>query len=354
MRKLSRRSVVAGSGIGFLQAQTGPVKLPQKVRVGVIGVEGHLAEVKNPLPRLPDVEVVAAMHADPEKARRQFPKAKIYTDYRKLLDANKLDLVAVCNINSERAAAVVECAERGLHIFAEKPLAVNFDEMGKVTKAVRASKGKISTMFPMRFTPEYLALKKVVESGEIGEVVQIATQKSYKAPAPGDWRLTKENYGGTIPWIGIHMVDLMRYVTGRDFTETYSMQSVLDFGKTATMESVTASVFKMDNRGVAMLRMDYFRPKAAPTHGDDRMRVVGSKGVLEYMAATGVTLVREDKSPEVIRELPSPRDLFVEFLEHIYLGKPEPITWRDIERANYICLHAKRSAETMRPERCAG
>lgn len=354
MRKLSRRTVVAGGGVGLLQAQAATIQLPQQVRIGVIGVEGHLAEVKNPLPRLPGVEVVAAMHAVPEKARRQFPKAKIYTDYRKLLDENKLDLVAVCNTNGERAAAVVECASRGLHIFAEKPLGVTFEEMGQVSKAVRASKGKISTMFPMRFSPPYLALKKVVESGEIGEVVQVASQKSYKAPAPGDWRLTKENYGGTIPWIGIHMVDLMRYVTGRDFTETYSMQSVLDFGKTATMESVTASVFKMDNRGVAMLRMDYFRPKAAPTHGDDRMRIAGSKGVLEYMAATGVTLVREDKAPEVISQLPAPRDLFVEFLEHIYLGKPEPITWRDIERANYICLHAKRSAETMKPERCAG
>ena len=354
MRRLSRRSVVAGSGIGFLLAETGPVKLPQKVRVGVIGVEGHLAEVTGPLPRLPDVEIVAAMHKRPQLVEKRFPKAKIYTDYRKMLDENKLDLVAVCNINSERATAVVECASRGLHIFAEKPLGVTFEEMSKVSKAVRASKAKISTMFPMRFSPPYLALKKVVESGEIGEIVQIATQKSYKAPAPGDWRLTKENYGGTIPWIGIHMVDLMRYVTGRDFTETYSMQSVLDFGKTATMESVTASVFKMDNRGLAMLRMDYFRPKAAPTHGDDRMRVVGSKGVLEYMAATGVTLVREDKGPEVISQLPAPRDLFVEFLEHIYLGKPEPITWRDIERANYICLHAKRSAETMKPERCAG
>ncbi|MEP7362832.1 MAG: Gfo/Idh/MocA family oxidoreductase [Acidobacteriota bacterium] len=354
MRKLSRRSVVAGGATGALWAQAASVKLPQKVRVGVIGVEGHLAEVKDPLPRLPDVEVVAAMHADPEKARRQFPKAKIYTDYRKMLDENKLDIAAVCNTNGARAEAVIECAHRGLHIIAEKPLGVTFEEMAKVSQEVKASKGKITTLFPMRFEPEWLAMKKIVESGEIGDVVQVSTQKSYKAPSPGDWRLTKENYGGTIPWIGIHMVDLMRYVTGRDFTETFSMQSVMDYGKTATMESVTASVFKMDNRGVAMLRMDYFRPKAAPTHGDDRMRVAGSKGVLEYMAATGVTLVGEDKGPEVIREFPARRELFVEFLEHIYLGKPEPITWRDIERANYICLHAKRSAETMKPERCAG
>ncbi|MBK7928666.1 MAG: Gfo/Idh/MocA family oxidoreductase [Bryobacterales bacterium] len=353
MAQLSRRAVVAG-GSGLMWAQAAAVKLPQKVKLAVIGVEGHLGEVKEALPALPDVEVVAAMHTTPEKARRQFPKAKIYGDYRKMLDENKADVVAVCNTNGERAEAVLECARRGVHIISEKPLGITFEEMGKVSQAVRASKGKITTLFPMRFSPEYLALRQVVQSGVIGEVVQVGTQKSYKAPAPGDWRLNQDLYGGTIPWIGIHMVDLMRFVTGRDFTEAYSMQSALDFGRTATMESVTASVFKMDNRGLAVLRMDYFRPKAAPTHGDDRMRVAGSKGVLEYMAATGITLVTEDKAPEVIRDLPAPRHLFVEFLEHIYNGKPEPITWRDIERANYICLHAKRSGETGRPERCAG
>lgn len=354
MRRFSRRSVVAGGGIGLFQAHAAPVKLPRRVRIGVIGVEGHLAEVTGPLPRLPDVEIAAAAHKKTELVEKRFPKAKIYADYRKMLDENKLDVVAVCNVNTERAEAVIECARRGLHIIAEKPMGVTFEEMGKVTQAVRASKGKVTSMFPMRFEPEWLAMKSIVASGVIGDVVQVAAQKSYKAPAPGDWRLFKENYGGTIPWIGIHMVDLMRYVTGREFIEAYSMQSVMDYGKTAGMESVTASVFKMDNRGLGMLRMDYFRPKAAPTHGDDRMRVAGSKGVLEYMAATGVTLVRADKAPETIRELPAKRELFTEFLEHIYLGRPEPVPWHDIERANYICLHAKRSAETGRPERCAG
>ena len=354
MAKISRRAVVAGGGTGMLWAQAEAVKLPQKVRVAVIGVEGHLAEVKEPLPLLPGVEVVAAMHAVPDKARLQFPSAKIYTDYRKMLDECQADVVAVCNTNGERAEAVVECLRRGVHIIAEKPLAVTFEQMGKVSQAVRTSKSKLTTMFPMRFEPEWLAMKRIVASGAIGQVVQVATQKSYKAPSPGDWRLTHANYGGTIPWIGIHMVDLMRYVTGHDFTETYSMQSVLDVGRTNTMESVTASIFKLDNRGIGTLRMDYFRPKMAPTHGDDRMRVAGSKGVLEYMAATGITLVTGDKAPETVRDLPARRHLFVEFLEHIYLGKPEPITWRDIERTNYICLHAKRSAETGRAERCAG
>ena len=145
--------VAGGSGLMWAQAAA-PLKLPQKVKLAVIGVEGHLGEVKEALPALPDVEVVAAMHATPEKARRQFPKAKIYSDYRKMLDENKADVVAVCNTNGERAEAVLECARRGVHIIAEKPLGITFEEMGKVSQAVRASKGKLTTLFPMRFSPE--------------------------------------------------------------------------------------------------------------------------------------------------------------------------------------------------------
>ena len=75
--------------------------------------------------------------------------------------------------------------------------------------------------------------------------------------------------------------------------------------------------------------MDYLRPRPAATHGDDRLRLAGTKGIVEYQASTGVTLTTSDHSPEIIRELPEQKWLFADFLESIYLGKapasPNPI-----------------------------
>jgi predicted dehydrogenase len=185
-----------------------------------------------------------------------------------------------------------------------------------------------------------------VASGELGEICQLDSQKSYKVGNREPWWYKRATYGGTMPWIGIHMVDLMRYCSGRDFVETFGFQNHMGFPETGDTENVTGHVFRMDNGGVALLRMDYLRPLTAPTHGDDRLRIAGTKGVAEYMAATGVTLLSlSRKQPEVIKELPPSEHLFVHFVDHIYNGKPAPITWDDIYRTTHIVLQARNAAE---------
>jgi len=94
--------------------------------------------------------------------------------------------------------------------------------------------------------------------------------------------------------------------------------------------------------------MDYLRPETAPTHGDDRLRLAGSKGVAEYQAATGVTVVSQSSKPRVIEKLPGPQSLFVDFLESVYLGKPPGLSLEDILRVNRIVLLARQSAEERR------
>jgi hypothetical protein len=59
----------------------------------------------------------------------------------------------------------------------------------------------------------------------------------------------------------------------------------------------------MANGGVAMLHMDYCRPETAQTHGDDRLRLAGTKGAANDPAATGVTVMSAARKREVIREL---------------------------------------------------
>ena len=90
--------------------------------------------------------------------------------------------------------------------------------------------------------------------------------------------------------------------------------------------------------------MDYLRPQGASSHGDDRLRLAGTKGVAEYMAATGVTVIN-GKESRVVKDLPVMQSLFVDFLNHVYYGKPISLTWDQIYRGTQIALAARDAAE---------
>src|SRR5262249_44424100 len=158
----------------------------------------------------------------------------------------------------------------------------------------------LTMLLPMRFSAPYLALRQIVDSGQIGEVAQIDAQKSYKLGERSAWMLQRSTYGGTIPYIGVHMVDLMRWISGREFVGRVAFQSHIGYPGYGQMENTTGSLFRLDNGGVAVLHMDYLRPDAAPTHGDDRLRLAGTTGVAEYQEATGVTVITGREKPRKI------------------------------------------------------
>lgn len=330
------------------------VKLPRKLRLGMVGVLGHAGEILTPLPHLPDVELVAVAESDPTeldrvKKRPVAAKAKFYSDYRRMLDTEKLDLAGVCTSNGDRAASIIAVAERGLPLIAEKPLALRRADFEKAKKAVTASGKPIWLLLPMRYEPHYLAMRQMVKDGVVGDVGMISSQKSYKAGERPLWMKERASYGSTILWIGIHMFDLMRWTSGRDFTEVFSYQAQVSAPEgIGQMENTTTTILKMDNGGTASLHMDYYRSEAAPTHGDDRVRIAGSKGVLEYMAATGLTMLRQGAKVEVVKEMPEKREIFVEFLEAAFNGKKNDMPLDDVWKVNEITIAAHEAAEMGR------
>ena len=266
---ISRRTWMAGLPLAQQVARAAEsIKLPRKVRIALIGVEGHTGEILNNLKSAPDVEFVAV--ADPDtKGTARVAKGALagmrqYTNYRQLLDREKLDVAAVCGPNGSRAGIILDCLERKLHIVAEKPLSVDREGLVKIQQSVSRQGVQLTMLLPMRFSPPYAALKQVVASGAIGEVAQIAAQKSYKLGERSEWMRHHSSYGGTIPYIGIHMVDLMRFTSGRELVDAMSFQSRVGHPEMADMENTTATIFRLDNGGTAALHMDYLRPETAP------------------------------------------------------------------------------------------
>jgi predicted dehydrogenase len=348
----SRRGLLLTMGASAVKGYADTVKLPKKVRLGIIGYDGHVSDVLGPLRDFPDVELVAVADdgSDPAATRSALrnpavAKARRYSAAAEMLNKEQLDCVAVCNNNGSRAAAIIACAERKLNVIAEKPYAISRRELNAVFAAVEKNRVHAGMLLPMRFTPPYLAMKQIVDSGEIGEVGQIDGQKSYQLGDRPEWQKRARTYGSTILWIGIHMIDLMTFTSGRSFSQAASFQGHVAFPELGDMENVTTTIFRLDNGGTATLRMDYFRPAAAKSHGDDRLRLAGTKGVAEYMAETGVTVIGSE-GKRVLTTLPRAGSVFADFLSSAYLGAKPALTWQEIRRTNEWTMAAHEASET--------
>ena len=158
-RKISRRVAMLAAPPLFAQNIGAPLILPKKVRVVLIGKEGHTGEVTTPAKQLAEIEIVAQLDGR--------------TDYRAVLDREKPDIVGICNDNGARAAAIMACAERGLNFIAEKPFAIKLEDLARCRRAVEKSGVRYTMMLPLRFAPHFQALKQIVASGQIGDIAQI-------------------------------------------------------------------------------------------------------------------------------------------------------------------------------------
>jgi predicted dehydrogenase len=352
---LTRRTLFTGTAI-TLAAQT--LKLPSRIRVAIVGLDGHPGEITKPLNEVPDLDIVGIAGAEAGDVRRftrrnpRLADVQRFDDYRRMLDTLKPDVVAVCNNNGERAAAIVEAANRKLNVIAEKPLALNRADLARVRTAVESHGVHLGMLLPMRYESSYAALRDIVRSGEIGDVIQISAQKSYQLGKREEWYKHRATYGSTILWIGIHMFDLMRFTSGRDMTEASSFMGRVGFPGYGDMETTTATAFRLDNGGTATLHMDYCLPASAPAHGDDRLRLSGTKGVAEYMAATGTTLATTTKKPHRIDTLPPEGSVFRDYLAHVYGGAPATLTTDEIYSVCEITIAANEAAVERRIVKC--
>jgi hypothetical protein len=136
----------------------------------------------------------------------------------------------------------------------------------------------------------------------------------------------------------------MLYVSGRSFTEAASLQSHVAFPEAGDMQNVTGTLFRMDNGGSATMHLDYLRPLTASGHGDDRLRVSGTRGIAEYQESTGVTLMTEKAAPTVVLDLPRRQSVFVDFLQSVYQGAKPALSWPEIVRASEATLAAHTAA----------
>ena len=323
------------------------------LKLALIGLKGHWYAVAEELPTLPEVELCAVADDDPDQLRRvpDFPGANArthtYLDYRELLEKEKPDIVVECGIDRDRAEVMLACTERGINVIAEKPLANTLPELEQVRKAVKQSGVLVSMLITMRCAPNYLAMREAVAAGRIGEVTQGGGQKSYRLGERPAWQKSRATFSGIIPIVGIHIMDLFRWVSGREFSEVMAYAANVAHPEIGDLEDSACVIAKLDNGASAAFRLDYCRPAAAPTHGDDRLRIAGHLGVIETIGGK-VTLITHEEGPREL-PLPPPVRFFADYVEALQQRRPPFIPFDECVRITEVVLRAREAAETGRP-----
>jgi len=218
----------------------------RKLNVGFIGCGGisltHIERLKN----LSEVRMVAFADIIKEKARALASKygGTFYGDWREMLDKEKLDIVYICLPPFAHTDEVIIAAERGIHIFIEKPIALNMKLAKQMVKAVRKNCVKSQVGYNCRFGYAVDEAKKLVESGEAGEI-GLALGLYWCNFVRKDWWMDKNKSGGQIIEQSTHVFDLLRYLCGE--VEVVYGQMNRKFWtdiQDMTIEDVSSTVFR--------------------------------------------------------------------------------------------------------------
>lgn len=245
------------------------VESSKKLKVGIIGT-GWIAEahVMSYL-KCPDVEITAAADLIPGKAEAFFKKCgfdtdkmRFYPSHKELLDIEELDAVSVCTYNATHAECTVYALEKGVNVLLEKPMCVTLDEAVAIRRAEKKSGKVLSIGFQPRFDENMKMIKKIVQSGELGEIYYIQTGGGRRRGIPtpfGTSFIEKETAGlGALGDIGCYSLDVVLNAVGYPKPLTVTGYKSDFFGKSPKYSNKPeyVDIFGVDDFAAAFVRLE--------------------------------------------------------------------------------------------------
>ena len=352
------------SGKGSGSGGGGRVRLAS-IGAGMIGqVHARVAA------RLEDCEYVALCDADPGKEKLAAELGtKYYRDAREMMDREKLDGVIVSVPNEAHEAVGLACAERGLHIFMEKPIATTLESADRLVAGARKHGVRMLVGHHRRFNPLINAARGMIRAGELGNLVGVSVLWCMYKPSEyfvaGAWR--RQKGGGPILINTIHEIDNLRYVCG-EISRVYAEVSNTTRGFEVE-DTVSVSVRFKDGALASILMSDTApslwgyecttgeNPFFYPTKGDV-YHYLGTRASLTFPGMVKVHYADPSKAgwqhPISMRQVEVPKhDTYVEQMRHfcgVVRGEEEPRTsGEDGRRTLEVIMAVAESGRTNRP-----
>ena len=263
--------------------------MASKYRIGVIGHTGR-GNYGHGLDRVwlevPDCQIVAVADADKKglaEARARLKAPKGYADFRHMLDEQKPDIVSIGpRWLDQHRDMVVAVAERGIHIYLEKPLCRTLAEADQMIAACERNHVKLAIAFQTRYSPKLQVVRDLIYDGKIGNVIELR----------GRGKEDRRSGGEDLWVLGSHVMNLIHYFGGE---AKWCFAKVLQDGEPVGRDDVRPgkegigplagnTVNAMYGLGESMTAYFGSHDKSEEGgRGRFGLRILGTKGVIEIL-----------------------------------------------------------------------
>ena len=206
---------------------------------------------------------------------------KRYTDYKKMIEENELELVGIATESGIHAEIALYCIEHNINVIIEKPMAMSIEDADKIIQLSEAKGVKVSACHQNRFNIAVQEMRKALESGRFGKLshgsihVRWNRNKDYYTQAP--WRGTWAQDGGALMNQCIHGIDLLRWMMGDEIEEVYGVTRQ-QFHCYLEAEDLGMAVVKFRNGAIATIEGTI---NVYPKNLEETLYVFGEKGTVK-------------------------------------------------------------------------
>lgn len=290
-------------------------------------------------------------------AARELGSPAEYQDYQALLDDREVHAVLIAAPTALHCEIAVAAAERGKHVFCEKPMAMNSVECNTMIAAAEKAGIVLQIGFMRRFDRSFLAAFERVQAGEIGEVVLVKSC-THGPTYPKPWMFDLAQSNGPLAEVCSHDIDTIRWFTGSEFAEVYAIA-----GNFRTPEARAAYPAFYDQVLLTARFTNNSQGCITGAQGvqyayDSRVEIIGTHGLISIgslNAGTTVICTREKelREPSVVSWMDLYREAYlaedIEFVTAIRENRSARVTGHDGRAAVAVVNAGNRSIIERKP-----
>jgi inositol 2-dehydrogenase len=330
----------------------------RKLGLGVLGVGDMGKRHAENLRRLvPGAQLIAVADIDAARAGQVAEELEIQHSYPSLdamLENRDIQAVLIASPDKFHAEAVAAAARAGKDILCEKPLGLTLESARDALQAVADAGVRLQLGFMRRYDPAYLAARKRIEAGEIGELVVFKSIGRDKRTPP--LRAYQSRINGMLFYSNsIHDFDLARWLTDDEVAQVHSFATVAIRPEIAEFGDIVAGTVNLRFRGGAIGNIESY---VQCQYGYDvRTEIVGSKGsiLVGGMRENSATFFKPNEGSYQLEDhfLTRFRQAYVteilDFVDTILSDRAPRVTGEDGLRALEIAVAAEKSYRTASP-----
>jgi myo-inositol 2-dehydrogenase/D-chiro-inositol 1-dehydrogenase len=251
--------------------------MAQKINIGLIGA-GRIGRVhaENLAYRIPEANLMAVADVFLEAAERcaaDFQISEVVKDPEAIFDNPEIEAVIICSSTDTHAPFISAAAQAGKHCFCEKPIALDLTAIDQALAAVEQSGIKLQIGFNRRFDANFMHVRDLVKSGQLGTPHILHINSRDPSPPPIDYIKIS---GGIFLDMMIHDFDMARYLLGSEVEEVYASGGVMIDPAIGEAGDVDTAVVMLRFANGAIGTIDNSRQ--AVYGYDQRVEVFGSEG----------------------------------------------------------------------------